>query len=493
MRLWHGELPSRRLLLGAGFVSSILIAVSSFAPTSSITSKIPGSWFFGIPGGYGTLYFLSGFWGQVLFYLGFSLGLGAWFELVRSTRAGRYTIRDLVRIGITWFAPLLIAGPLYSRDVYSYAAIGEMVSRHISPYLYGPNILGATPYLNTVDPFWGNAPAPYGPIFLWLSGLMAVITKHDAFVTMIGLRVMAIGATVCVAVLAVKLAKVKGKDPKLALVLVGLNPLLIFSLASSAHNDTYMIVFLLAGLVAFYRRHPLVAVVLISVAAAVKIPAIVGVVFVAWAATPGNQFKTKLKPMMAYGAVSLSTLAAASLATGIGWGWINNLGTPGMARSPAVPTLAAAAWSDRIFSLVGLSLGFGNWLTVYRAAGFLLAGVAALYFLYKSELYGMDKAIGYTLLALVLFGPVIQPWYIAWGLVLVATSPTARTINGVVMVSIFGMLLGIPYGPSIVSWTVYVMLALGMAVYAADRLGWRVASVVRRWAELSASRFSHSA
>ncbi len=493
MRLLHGELPSRPLLVGAGVISSLLVVISSLAPDSPITSKIPGSWFFGIPGGPGTLNFLSGLSGQLLFYLGFALGLVAWFELVRSVRSSRFSMRELVGVGLAWFAPLVVAGPLYSRDVYSYAAIGEMVSRHISPYLYGPNILGATPYLNTVDPFWGNAPAPYGPIFLWLSGVLAEITRHDAFVTMLALRVLAIGATIAIAVLAMKVAKAKGKDPRLALVLVGLNPLLVFHLASSAHNDAYMIALLLAGLLAFYRRHPILAVVLMSLAAAVKIPAIIGVAFLAWSATPGNNIKTKVKPALIYGAISMVTLASASLVTGIGWGWINNLGTPGMARSPAVPTMAAAAWSDRIFSLVGLSLGFNNWLTVYRAAGFLVAGLVALYFLYRSERYGIDKAIGFTLLALVLFGPVIQPWYIAWGLVLVAMSPTPRTINGVVMVSVFGMLLGIPYGPSIVAWTVYVMLGLGAAVYLMDRLGFRVATGVRNWAGQSVARFSHLA
>ena len=42
-----------------------------------------------------------------------------------------------------WIVPLLIIAPLFSRDVYSYVAQGEMMSHHISPYHYGPGVLGA--------------------------------------------------------------------------------------------------------------------------------------------------------------------------------------------------------------------------------------------------------------------------------------------------------------------------------------------------------------
>ena len=490
--IFQGELPSRGVLVRLGIASSIAILLGSLAPDSPFTSKIPGSWALGIPSGFASLNFLSGAPGQILFYLGFAMGILVWFELVRSVRENLYTTRDLVRFALYWFSPLLLAGPLYSKDVYSYAAIGEMVSRHISPYLYGPNILGATPYLNPVDPIWGNAPAPYGPIFLWFSGVLASISGHDPFVTMLMLRVFTIATVVILAIIAMRLASAKGRDPNLALVLVGLNPLIVFHLASSAHNDAYMVVLLGAGLLAFYRKRPILAVVLMSLGAAIKIPAILGVAFVAWSAVPGNDIRKKIKPAAFYGAISIATLGMASLVTGLGWGWIHNLGTPGLVRSPAVPTTAMAAWSDRLTSLLGLSLGFSGWLTVYRALGFLLAGLVGLYFLFNTERFGIEKALGYSLLALVLFGPVIQPWYIAWGLVLVATNPTPRAMNGVVAVSVFGMLLGLPDGPSVVSWTVYVMMVLGLVVYAGDRLGWKVAQETLQRATVSVERFSHS-
>ena len=43
------------------------------------------------------------------------------------------SLRPLNRIACIWAAPLLIGPPIFSRDLYSYAADGLMVHRHISP------------------------------------------------------------------------------------------------------------------------------------------------------------------------------------------------------------------------------------------------------------------------------------------------------------------------------------------------------------------------
>jgi len=79
---------------------------------------------------------------------------------------------------LLWATPMIIAPPLFSRDVFSYAAQGEMTFGNISPYLYGPFTLGSTPYVTPVDPLWGNTPAPYGPFFLFLDGKIDWISQH---------------------------------------------------------------------------------------------------------------------------------------------------------------------------------------------------------------------------------------------------------------------------------------------------------------------------
>ena len=101
-------------------------------------------------------------------------------------------INYLAWILALWALPMLVVAPLFSRDVFSYAAQGEMVSHHINPYLYGPGTLGTAPTPNPVDPLWGNTPAPYGPLFLMIDGFFASISLHHELATVVLLRLLAL-------------------------------------------------------------------------------------------------------------------------------------------------------------------------------------------------------------------------------------------------------------------------------------------------------------
>ncbi len=80
--------------------------------------------------------------GAVTMTFGLILVLGAWLVLGLLLRRGA-EVKPLYRIACIWSAPLLIGPPIFSRDLYSYAADGLMVNRHISPYEFGPAALGA--------------------------------------------------------------------------------------------------------------------------------------------------------------------------------------------------------------------------------------------------------------------------------------------------------------------------------------------------------------
>ena len=63
----------------------------------------------------------------------------AWLAISRQIAAEpEPTTRPLACILALWSGPLLVAPPMFSNDIYSYAAQGELVSHHINPYLYGP-------------------------------------------------------------------------------------------------------------------------------------------------------------------------------------------------------------------------------------------------------------------------------------------------------------------------------------------------------------------
>ena len=164
-----------------------------------------------------------------------------------------------------WSLPMLVIAPLFSRDAYSYAAQGEMVSHHISPYLYGPNELGNNAYTFPVDHLWQNAPAPYGPFFLQIDGFFARVTMHNELATIVLLRLLAFLGVVLIAICVPKLARLYKRDGAELFTLMILNPVTIFHLIGGAHNDALMLGLLVCGLTLAKDRRPVLAVLLLRV------------------------------------------------------------------------------------------------------------------------------------------------------------------------------------------------------------------------------------
>ena len=61
-----------------------------------------------------------------------------------------------------------------------------------------------------------------------------------------------------------------------------LNPLVLLVLLGGAHNDALMLGLLVAGCAAARRNHILIGLVLCALAAEVKVPALIGAVFIGW-------------------------------------------------------------------------------------------------------------------------------------------------------------------------------------------------------------------
>src|SRR5579884_1366742 len=129
-----------------GFVALCAITLGVSQQQSPFALKLPGAWFFGVPavGAQPSSHDL--FLGLVAVYGGLLLLMRVWYGLIRTlSQVPGVPVRKLVAVAALWVVPLLLAPPLFSRDVYSYAAQGEMMSHHISPYHYGPGVLGAAP------------------------------------------------------------------------------------------------------------------------------------------------------------------------------------------------------------------------------------------------------------------------------------------------------------------------------------------------------------
>ena len=80
-----------------------------------------------------------------------------------------------------------------------------------------------------------------------------------------------------------------------------------------------------------------------------------------------------------------------------------------------------------------------------------VAAGAGVWFLARSERIGALRALGLTLTVLVILGPVIQPWYLSWGLVLLAPVATGKVRSLIVSLSVATAFLGLPGGRQLVN------------------------------------------
>ena len=447
-----------------GFVAVLSICLGASLPSSPFKLEVGGTWFFGTPNWPSTTLMLPG---VVAVYGGMILFVRVWFGLYQTLRLRPgVPIRQLSYMLALWMVPLLVVAPLFSRDVFSYAAQGEMMSHHINPYHYGPGTLGSGAYVSGVDPLWANTPAPYGPLFLMLAGWSASLSLHHALVTVVLLRLQSIAGVALIAYCVPKLARSFGRDPGPAFVLAVLNPLTLLTLVGGAHNDAIMVGLLLAGVTAARAQHPVWGVVLCALAAAIKVPAAIGIVYVAWDwAGPFADWRRRARTIVRAGLVTVAVMGSLSLVSGLGWGWIANLGTPGTVRSWMAPATAVGLLISGTAHVVGIGVGLGGVLTLTRAIGLISAAGIAVYCLRHRERLGLLGALGITMMAFVLLGPVVQPWYLTWGIIVVAPIATGRMLYAVLGLSTVAPFIGLTGGTELLNELVHTdPIAMVLAV-----------------------------
>jgi hypothetical protein len=430
-----------------GFGAMMAIAIGASLPSSPFKLELPGVWFFGVPSTnagsqWGFYFTLAAVYGGLL------LLMRVWWGMTRLySRCPGVAIKRMVWVFALWSLPMLVIAPLFSRDAYSYAAQGEMVSHHISPYLYGPNQLGNNSYTAPVDQLWGNAPAPYGPLFLQLDGLFARITFHNELATIVLLRLLALVGVLLIAVCVPRLARLYHRDGAELFTLMVLNPVTLLHLIGGAHNDALMLGLLVAGLTAAKEKRPIVGILLCALATAIKAPAALGILYVGWSwLGPQASVRDRIRPVVTASLIGAGVLGFFSYVSGLGWGWVTILGTPGAVRSWTAPTTSLALLFTGIAHFVHIGVGLGGVLSVTRFFGLLAAAIAGVWLLLNSDRIGTLKALGITLLLFVALGPVVQPWYLSWGLILLAPVALGRLRSLIIGLSMVTAFIELPGG-----------------------------------------------
>jgi len=405
-------MPGPATLRYGGLAGSLLLAVAAFrhgadrpwSPTMTARTILAGT---------------DGWLTPLCWLAGTLLLVAAWW-------LGRHRVPSLRWAYVTaalWALPLLVVLPLGSDDVYSYACQGWVLGAGHDPYAAGVQAYGC-PWLDAVSPTWRDSPAPYGPVFLLLAALAA-------------LRVIAVLGVALLAWRLPVLARRSDVDPARAVWLAVACPLVPIHLISGAHNDAVMVGLIVAGLTLTGRgRTALIAAgALIGLAAGVKATALV--------VLPFAMLPLRRGWWAALGAAG--ALGLASLASGLGFGWVTALVGSGVSVQWTSPPTAVG------MTAVLLGAGPGA-IDVTRVLGLavLAALLLALWWRTRRDV-GLDarpevrigkqsKAAGLALAATVALSPVFHPWYLTWPLAVLAATLRRDTLCLVVPCAVASVL-----------------------------------------------------
>ncbi|MEJ6548425.1 polyprenol phosphomannose-dependent alpha 1,6 mannosyltransferase MptB [Corynebacterium sp. USCH3] len=499
------ELLRLRLGVFTGFVGAVLIGVGGVGAGAL---PVVGNSLWSLP--------VSGFLSRMLHtttvavFVGISLLIVGWLliwrycvpttasqgaspAVTRTTAAPLLPMVTLVRIGVLWVLPLLVTAPMFTQDIYSYLAQGSIAAQGLDPYSAGPvDLLGVDNDLARSVPFeWSHSPAPYGPVAVGMASVISTLTGDVIAAGVIIHRLISVAGVFVAAWAVVHLARRCGVHPQAALWLGILNPLVYLHLVAGVHNEAIMMGLLLAGVECGLRavdpgRGPsarrwmwgAAGVVLISCAGMVKVTAFLalGFVGVALARYLGGRFRDLVLAAVVYAAGTATVVVAVSLGTGLGFGWV-------MVQGGATEVISWMSVTTDVGLLTangGMWLGLGDHtdvaLSTARLVGLLIGGfwvVRMLWASFRGRVHPVG-GLGVATFFLVVFFPVVHPWYVLWAVMPLAAWANRGTFRVAVVaysaiLSYFILPRGLNLPPGTVA-VMYLMSALFSVVFIV--IGW---------------------
>jgi alpha-1,6-mannosyltransferase len=212
-----------------------------------------------------------------------------------------------------------------------------------------------------------------------------------------------------------------------------------------AHNDAVMLGLLVVGCAVARRGHVVIGLALCVLAGEVKIPALIGVVLIGWWWSDAASSWRQRIPRMAIALFTAAGLTAlVSVACGLGWRWLSGLSDPGVVVSWLDPASAIGLTLSHLVGLLGGGQHAAAFVQGSRAAGLLLAALISVGLIVRSRRVGPLQALGWSLVAFVVLGPVIWPWYETWGFVVLAVVAEGWTLRIVLAFSAVACFADVP-------------------------------------------------
>jgi hypothetical protein len=355
--------------------------------------------------------------------------------------SGRLGARRVIGAILALHVVFLLAPPLQYTDVFNYINYGRMgIVHHLNPYSTVPILEPQSDPAFSLSN-WHWLVSPYGPLFTLLTYALVPLGVAGGF--------WALKAIICLSSLAVlalvwRSAQLLGRDSLRALLLVGLNPIVLVWGLGADHNDILMVLPLVLGVYLLIRARGhhgpspasargrisedcLAAVALVA-AAGVKASAAVAIPVAFAAAAKRRSFAVGL----IVGGIALG------LASGLAFG----AHLPGLGSQTQLVTGIGPA------NLLGWLLGQGGETDTLRSVLTVLAGVFVICAAVRSSRPGSDwlALAGASLLVVWVSTSWFSPWYIVWILPFAALAERKRLLICTLMIGVYILLA---FGPEV--------------------------------------------
>jgi hypothetical protein len=341
-------------------------------------------------------------------------------------------------------AIFLVAPPMALTDVFNYINYGRMeVVHHLNPYTTIPIVEPHT------DPSfvlsnWHQLLSPYGPLFTMLTFAVVPLGVAASFWA---LKVILALASLGMILLVWRCARLLGRDPRAAVALVGLNPIVLVWGLGGDHNDFLMLLCILFAFYLLLRARARIAADEVSPSRVREwlLPLSYAEVGAGAAFITAAAFKASggiLIPVVLAGLLrsrrSLLQVALGMVAAGAVLG-VASLVAFGL-HIPDLSTQSRLVTNESIPNLIGLALGAGGeteGLHVVLRLGLVAAVVLCCRLAYRRR--DPITACGWASVALLVSLSWVLPWYVLWALPLAALSGsrrlrTATTVLGVYLI-----------------------------------------------------------
>jgi hypothetical protein len=353
----------------------------------------------------------------------FAMALAAtvFLFVLREAWHGRVSVRAVVILAVVAHVAVLTLPLLVSRDAYSYAAYGRIAAlHHANPYVQTPADFPADPVARFVGPKWASTPAVYGPFFTTIAAVFArAFGSLSALIA--AFRALAVLASLgTIAAILVLARRIAPERVAFAVAIFGLNPVVLFQSVASGHNDVLVALSVAGALALVVTQRSGLAVGVLTLGTLVKVtaafPLLLLLVWIVAHRPAGRRARAAAVHVGIAAAIALAfsifylqtqdpTLGMAELAGHEGW-------------------LAPSRLFRRILDAVsGDALG---WVARVAFALLLVLSIIAIarhVARRRPDPAELGAAWGWALLALMMLGPLLLPWYVTWTLPLAFLLP----------------------------------------------------------------------